>query len=349
LTQKDLKLEVQILFQYNCFILKVLIVERFLLRYIIKILWVLLVSVWISISTGCSVGEGNDSLVLEIATPTIETPASRFQTATVEVTEISATVSPTITSTEGLAAVFFPELVFVPAGEFEMGADAQEGYQICLESREGCDLDDFTDESPKHLVYLSEYWIFKFEVTNDDYRECVSAGSCAAPAFMEFYNNDFYAQHPVVHVDWFSASDFCEWAGGRLPTEAEWEKAAVGTTGWIFPWGDEADCDRGNFSGCNFGEVTLPIGSYPDWASVYGVMDMAGNAAEWTADWYDAAYYADSAYDNPSGPEEGTLRSARGGSWKNPAVGVRSANRGGNYPEVFSSGVGFRCVLDEVP
>ena len=227
-----------------------------------------------------------------------------------------------------------------------MGADPQVGYQVCIESRAGCSLEDFLDEAPKHTVFLKGYWIYTYEVTNEQYRMCVAEKGCTEPAFTEFYNNPSYSDHPVVYVGWQAASQFCQWAGGRLPTEAEWEMAALGSTGWIFPWGDEPDCTKANFSGCTFGEVTLPVGSYPLGASVFGVMDLAGNAAEWVADWYDPEYYAVSPVTNPAGPEDGKLKAARGGSWKNPAVGVRSSNRGANYPEVYSSGVGFRCVVD---
>jgi len=252
----------------------------------------------------------------------------------------------TMVETEIDHSIFDPVKIKIPAGEFDMGADPQVGLEVCREYRRGCSLEDFKDEAPKHAVYLDDYWIMQTEVTNQDYRACVQAEGCSEPFFPEFYHNETYNQHPVVHVDWFSASKFCEWAGGRLPTEAEWEKAALGDTGQIFPWGNEADCEKANYDGCNFEDVTLPVGSYPDGVSIYRVLDMAGNAAEWTADWYDPGYYAVSPIKNPTGPVEGELKTARGGSWKNPGVGIRSANRAGNFPEVFSSGVGFRCVWD---
>ena len=288
---------------------------------------------------GCGAISANGSNQGEELTPML-VQSSPISTATM--TSAPALPTDTIQPTEEM---FQPEMIFIPSGEFEMGAKPEIGFQICLETREGCALEDFEDESPVHSVFLEDYWIFKYEVTNAFYRICVEAGGCAPPAVSEFYNNPYYAEHPAVHVDWFAAAQFCKWAGGRLPTEAEWEKAALGETGWVYPWGDVADCDKANYSGCNFGEVTLPIGSYPAGASVYGVMDMAGNAAEWTADWYDPEFYVLSPEENPLGPDSGELKTARGGSWKNLAVGIRSTNRGGNFPEVFSSGVGFRCVV----
>jgi iron(II)-dependent oxidoreductase len=114
----------------------------------------------------------------------------------------------------------------------------------------------------------------------------------------------------------------------------------------MFPWGEEeADCTLANLSGCSI-EMTAPVGSLPIGASPYGVMDMAGNVSEWVADWYSPRYYFNSPDENPPGPETGEMKVIRGGSWKNPGVGLRSANRGANFPEVFSTGVGFRCVLD---
>lgn len=288
---------------------------------------------------GCSksLGNGFDLTTTpnQLSMPTVDIP-----TATFAIELISPT--PFISPTEEYSQ---PSLILIPAGEFQMGALPEVGFQICVEIRQGCSLEDFVDEAPVHNIYLDDYWIFKYEVTNAFYLKCVEAGVCDEPIFTEFYYNPLYAEHPVVHVNWFAASQFCEWSGGRLPTEAEWEKAALGDTGWVYPWGDEADCEKANFSGCNFDEVTLPVGSYPDGASVFGVMDMAGNAAEWIFDWYDPEYYSVSPMENPEGPADGELRSARGGSWKNPTVGIRSTNRGGNFPEVFSSGVGFRCVV----
>ena len=308
-----------------------------------KLIQNIVLFVSIMMLVGCLKNEDVNLEATEVFDPTQEKTII-VPTAT-EIPNVSSPV-PSDMFDEPEEDLFSPELAFISSGEFWMGSAPEVGYEICIQSRDGCKLDDFLDEAPVHVVSLADYWIFKYEVTNSDYRMCVESGGCSVPVFTEFFNSDYYSDHPVVHVDWFAASQFCEWAGGRLPTAAEWERAALGDTGWIYPWGNEADCEKANYSGCNFGEVTLPVGSYPAGVSVYGVFDMAGNAAEWVFDWYDVGYYGLSSIENPLGPEVGELREARGGSWKNPAVGIRSANRGGNYPEVYSSGIGFRCVID---
>jgi len=199
-----------------------------------------------------------------------------------------------------------------------------------------------------HTVYLNSYWIYQTEVTNAQYRLCVEAEGCALPSFLEFYDQKAFSNHPVVYLSWYDAEDYCQWAGGRLPTEAEWEKAARGDGERIFPWGDNPECGFANMKGCTQG-LTAEVGSFPDGASPFGVMDLAGNAAEWVADWYSPVYYLEASSENPRGPSEGELKVARGGSWKNPFSGVRTTNRTANFPEVFSSGVGFRCVVDALP
>ena len=229
-----------------------------------------------------------------------------------------------------------------------MGAEAEIGLAICEQSRAGCALEDFVDEGPVREVTLDAFWIDKLEVSNDDYRRCVEEGGCDLPALLEFYNHPDFSDHPVVYVSWYQAERYCHWAGGSLPTEAQWEKTARGEDGRIFPWGDDLSCGKANLKGCTQG-LTMPGGSFPDGASPYGVLDLAGNAAEWTADWYDADGYNPGDLDNPIGAVEGELKTARGGSWKNPFSGGRVTNRTANYPEIFSSGVGFRCVYDQQP
>ena len=229
-----------------------------------------------------------------------------------------------------------------------MGAEPEAGLAICEATSVGCAREDFLDESPSHTVFLDAYWIYETEVTNAQYRLCVEAGTCSLPTFLEFYDQEIFANHPAVYVSWYQTSDYCIWAGGRLPTEAEWEKAARSQDGRVFPWGDNADCGYANVKGCTQG-LTADVGTYSNGASPYGVLDLAGNATEWVADWYDPNYYQVALEDNPKGPAEGEMKVARGGSWKNPFSGVRTTNRTANFPEAFSSGVGFRCVLDALP
>ena len=215
--------------------------------------------------------------------------------------------------------------VYVPAGEFEMGSNA------------------YDNEKPIHTVYLDAFWIDQTEVTNAQYEQCVSDGACGTP-WGSHYTNSQYSNHPVVYVDWNESVKYCEWAGRRLPTEAEWEKAARGEDGRTYPWGEGIDCDRANYHGCV--HDTSAVGSYPAGASPYDVLDMAGNVLEWVADWYADDYYENSSGDNPKGPESGDHHVERGGSWGDLGRVVRSANRFLYPPGYYSNELGFRCAMD---
>ncbi len=231
------------------------------------------------------------------------------------------------------------EMVYVPAGEFLMGSD--EGYD---------------DEKPVHDVYLDAYWIDRTEVTNAQYRQCVEGGACPEP---ECWGDDRFngPDHPVVCVSWEDAVAYCQWAGARLPTEAEWEKAARGTDGREYPWGDTFDGTRLNYcdANCEFEHKdtgvddgyaqTAPVGSYPAGASPYGALDMAGNVWEWVANWYAEGYYGRSPERNPTGPESGEARVLRGGSWLNYSSRARCAYRNRDIPDDGFSSSGFRCGL----
>ena len=218
------------------------------------------------------------------------------------------------------------EWVTVPAGEFTMGSN------------------DSGDEQPIHQVYLSEYQIARHPVTNAQYELFVKANSYAAP---KHWKNKKIPpgkeNHPVVNVSWKDAQTFCAWAGVRLPTEAEWEKAARGTDGRKYPWGNEPPTEELCNFNSNVGDTT-PIGSYPKGASPYGVLDMAGNVWEWVNDWYDEKYYSVSPSVIPQGPASGTRRVLRGGSCYYYDFNVRSANRGGDLPVYWYFSGGFRCV-----
>jgi len=211
---------------------------------------------------------------------------------------------------------------------------------------------DINDASPVHNVYLDAFWIDKNEVTNEQYGKCVTDNECEQPDPLSFFHDPEFQDHPVVFVNWFDAQSYCTWAGRRLPTEAEWEKAARGSNGRLYPWGNSMPTSELlNFA--NHNEGTTSIGSFPDGVSPYGVLDMAGNVWEWTADWYRDNYYSVSPVENPQGPESGTRRVVRGGCWMdNYLKSIRTAKRWYNIPEsVFSTGsgskspnLGFRCA-----
>jgi len=222
-------------------------------------------------------------------------------------------------------------LVYVHAGEFLMGSE--NGY---------------ANEKPQHRVYLDAFWIDQTEVTNAMYAKCVAVGVCQPPHQLapdngSFYtNNPGYADYPVMFVDWNQARAYCQWADRRLPSEADWEKAARGTDGRTYPWGEGIDCSLANYNGKDGGCVgrTQPVGSYPGGASVYGALDMAGNVWEWVADW--AMAYPGGYIDSDAGEK---YRVARGGSWGRNGKEARSANRVWGTLDKWGPDLGFRCAL----
>ncbi len=239
-------------------------------------------------------------------------------------------------------------MVYVPAGEFLMGSTDAD-IDAILAGCKDCKRDGYISEQPQHKVYLDAFWIDKTEVTNAQYKKCVQAGACKASAYASdsTYNAD---TQPVVGVDWSNAQAYCQWAGRQLPTEAQWEKAARGTDGRIYPWGNQAaTCeyavmDDGSGVGCGKGNAAWLVGSKPKGASPYGALDMAGNVWEWVADWYDSQYYASSPPRNPQGPSSGEYRVLRGGSSDDVARHVRGAYRVVSHPWLWYTYWGFRCV-----
>ena len=253
-------------------------------------------------------------------------------------------------------------LVHVPAGQFEMGIDEDEIdslMQLCSEYRDDCQRQWYEDQQPAHTVALDGFWIDKYEVSNAQYRMCVEAGECRAPTTCNWgaptYGAADKGNHPAVCVDWQGARDYCEWAGGRLPTEAEWEYAARGPAGNMFPWGERFDgtlansCDANctqpwKDTGYDDGyEQTAPAGSFPAGASWCGAEDMAGNAWEWVSDWYDPDWYSISPAANPGGPGAGQYRTARGGSWRD-GLSPATFRYYPGVPSIRTSNGGFRCV-----
>lgn len=235
-------------------------------------------------------------------------------------------------------------MLLVEAGSFLMGSDAGDN-----------------DERPAHTVQLDGYYIDTYEVTNAQYKVCVDALKCQLPQNTLFYISSTYRNHPVVFVNWEMAVEFCEWRDARLPSEAEWEKAARGTNNLYYPWGwtfgdnilnyCDLDCaySWADKTHRDYYTMTAPVDNYPDGKSVYGVFNMAGNAAEWVADWYAKDYYAISSVESPSGPEFGTYRILRGGSWYSRKLDVRTFVRSHLRPEVAYNYTGFRCASSVAP
>ncbi|MEW5873507.1 MAG: SUMF1/EgtB/PvdO family nonheme iron enzyme [Chloroflexota bacterium] len=237
------------------------------------------------------------------------------------------TVAPALAEPKGM--------VLIPAGEFQMGSESGS-----------------SDERPVHTVYLDAYSIDVYEVTNARYAECVAVGSCEPPTASKsltrssYYGSSQYADYPVIYVTWEMADAYCQWRGGRLPTEAEWEKVARGgLEGAQYPWGDEAPtCERANYWGKVGGCIgdTSRVGSYAP--NGYGLYDMAGNVWEWVQDWYSETFYGSSPRDNPMGSASGQYRVLRGGSWYFNESDLRSAYRTGYGHGDGNLDGGFRCV-----
>jgi formylglycine-generating enzyme required for sulfatase activity len=230
-------------------------------------------------------------------------------------------------------------MVFVPAGEFWMGSEDSNS-----------DADD--DEKPKHKVYEDAFWIDKTEVTNAQYRKCVDTGACSPPEGSgsatrnTYYGNPDFDDYPVINVTWHQAQQYAEWVGARLPTEAEWEYAASGPNGYIYPWGNNLPNDSlANHRG--FVGDTTAVGSYPDGASWFGALDMAGNVWEWTS-----SLYRDYPYDATDGREDldaTGYRVLRGGAFGDAARAVRCADRVGDSPDLKYNSVGFRLAASPRP
>ncbi len=235
-------------------------------------------------------------------------------------------------------------MVVVPAGEFPMGVPPG-------------DRDGGRDEYPRHEVVLDTFYMDQFEVTNGRYLEFVKATGHRIPQnpanpTRNLWQGDTITEslvdRPVVNVDWYDAAAYCEWAGKRLPTEAEWEKTAKGTTDRRFPWGNvEPTAKHLNYNQRWIGEKTLmPVGSYEAGKSPFGAYDITGNVWEWVKDWYDARYYEKSPAKNPQGPDTGTMKVIRGAGWQNETPAVRIFTRVNSDPKVRNESTGFRCAAD---
>jgi formylglycine-generating enzyme required for sulfatase activity len=219
--------------------------------------------------------------------------------------------------------------VYVPEGEFIMGRFGEPDV-----------------DSPEHRVHVDAFWIDRVEVTNAMYEVCVEAGGCSPPFLEEnpYYGRWIYRDLPVVFVNWYQATEYCEWAGRRLPTEAEWEKAARGTDARAYPWGSADPSPRlANYAESLIREP-VSVYRYPSGASPYGALNMVGNVREWLADWFDKTYYLNSPFDNPTGPETGIERSMRSGAYDADANEIRTTSRYKHEPQSAGLSRGFRCA-----
>jgi len=271
-------------------------------------------------------------------------PVTQAPTARFTVLPPSKTPELSLTPAEALTPLVTPlyteiidangvEMVLIPAGTFTMGSNKGD-----------------VDEKPVHEVDLSAFYLDKYEVTNTLYKACVDAGVCqqptdiSSPTRSSYYGNPEFDDHPVIYVNWNMAKAYCEWRGARLPTEAEWEKAARGVDKRTYPWGEGISCSQANYRDC-VGDTKV-VGSFQEGASPYGAYDLAGNVWEWVMDWYSEGYYSISTGTNPHGPDSGTYRIVRGGAWDFPGQYVSSTDRFWGTPQSASANFGFRCARD---
>ena len=324
------------------------------------------------VSIGDSTLGATDEPAQVAVVPTTGVPESTI-TQTVNTPEATGTSTPTESPAPSLtptrAQLPTPvidnmgiAMVFVSAGSFEMGSEQ-------------------TDESPIHTVYLDAYYIDQFEVTNEQFAAFLNDQGNqteGGASWLDIFNEGVsihlsgeewrtdvgHEDHPVSLVTWYGAYAYCEWRGTRLPTEAEWEKAARGREGYTYPWGNvfessfvnaddetiiNSDTIQCSVSGCDGYDRTAPVGSFPNGASTYGAYDMAGNILEWVADYYGVNYYAVSPSEDPEGPASGQFRILRGGSWYYGISNLRTTYRGFRHPINTDIFIGFRCASTTVP
>ena len=231
---------------------------------------------------------------------------------------------------------FAGDEVYFPAGEFWMGSAEGEGE---------------ADEHPRHKVYLDAFYLDRYEVTGKDFESYLAAHPKEHPTITGWYDREVkpgMEKRPVIGLTWKRCVNYCAWRGKRLPTEAEWERAAAGLTQRLYPWGSgPLDLQHANFNKCCFirgGDVLEEVGHYSLGKTPEGVYDMAGNIAEWVHDWYDKNYYQHSEYRNPRGPAKGKHHTIRGGAWNSLAHYMKSADRYGYNDGKDFYGIGCRCA-----
>ena len=319
-----------------------------------RTIWALLALILLIVVAGASFAflNVNQSQSAEAeATATLESAVVAALTAIAPTpSPLPVPTDPPTPTPEPLITESGARMLYMPGGIFRMGND-----------------DGEVDEQPAHLVHIDAYFIDETEVTNGQYALCVADGACDPPALpgasfhSTYYGDSAYDDYPVIFVNWYAADNFCQWRGARLPSEAEWERAAGFDPGegivLRYPWGDAFDGARLNFCEANCTHSkrnteyddghrdTAPVGSYPDGRSPIGVYDMAGNVMEWVGDWYDRRYYGEATDTNPLGPLEGEFKVIRGGSWLSAVEEVGVTARTSFDPTVARANLGFRCAM----
>ena len=286
------------------------------------------------------------------ATATLESAVVAALTAVAPTaTPIPAPTEPPTPTPEPFITKTGARMIFIPESVFLMGDDES----------------DKRDQQPSHLVHLNAFYIDETEVTNEEYAQCVATDNCKPPAssnatrHKSYYGDAAFNDYPVIFVSWYDAEAFCQWREGRLPSEAEWEKAAgfdsLEGIRFLYPWGDVFDGTRLNYCDKNCPmdnrdaavddghQDTAPVGSYEDGRSPFRIYDMSGNVMEWVNDWYDSRFYRDSTDTNPLGPLEGQFKTMRGGSWLSPAEETSVTMRDSFDPLVARANLGFRCAM----
>ena len=322
-------------------------------RTIFALLALLLAVIALGIGFGAYNLGGPDSISESAATATLESAVVAALTAIAPTaTPIPIPTEPPTPTPEPFITETGSRMLYIPEGIFSMGDDESEER----------------DAKPAHLVRLDAYFIDETEATNGAYAQCVEDGACDPPDspnatyHSAYFGDPNFDDYPVIFVSWYDADTFCQWRGARLPSEAEWEKAAgfdpVEGVKYIYPWGDAFDGTRLNFCDQNCPrdfrdsavddrhQDTAPAGSYSNGRSPLGLADMAGNVMEWVADWYDSRTYGESGDTNPLGPLEGDFKVIRGGSWLSEAADVTVTGRDSFDPLVTRANLGFRCAMD---
>lgn len=258
------------------------------------------------------------------------------------------------------------EMVLVRAGNFTMGSETDNALRECDKYRSDCQDKWFFDESPSRVIYVDSFYIDKYEVSNALYHACEDAGGCVPPVQVnsnsrtKYYRDSQFDDYPIVYVDWNMANAYCQWRGGYLPTEIQWEKAARGTNGNTYPWGNDflegvvnfcdKHCDSPAASK-NFDDGykdTAPVDEYPLGSSFYDVFNMAGNVWEWVSDWYQV-YPGGDPIGSPYYEPAQTYRVIRGGGWDSSIDLIRTTNRDPRRPTDADASIGFRCARDATP